>query len=582
MMLQINNLKKSYGRQEIFSDFSFSVGDKQKIGVIGKNGAGKSTLFRLILGDEPVEDGLIIIHPDTRLGRVDQEDDWLADENSLDYLIRRSGREVWDVKKLAGRFEIDNAKFELRANQLSGGWRMRLKLVAMLLTQPNLFLLDEPTNYLDLNTLLLLENYLKSYQGSFMIISHDREFIKKTCSETLEIYEGGYYHYPGPLEEYLAFKEQKMSTLIKQNKGLERQQEHLREFVDRFRASASKAKQAQAVLRKIEKLESKRITIEHEAGITRIIMPVVAKRKNLALRVKKMGVGYENPIVSNINFEMTFGERLLILGQNGQGKTTLLKTLAGHLKPTAGSFHWFSTAKLAYHAQDNMEVLDPSEQIWAYLRRMASPDVKTEAVLKMAGDFLFDEEAQKKPIAVLSGGEKSRLQLAGILLSKPDILIMDEPTSHLDFETVEALGQALMKFNGAIIFTSHDRTFANLLSTGLIEINNGQAERRFQDYEDYIEELESKLYQEKEAAVVKDSAVPKADKKIFYEERKAEQKKLASLEKKLIKLRTQHQELMEYFTNHPTNYHAEKMQILGELNKEIVETENEWLILATK
>jgi len=578
-MLQINNLSKSYGRQEIFTDFNFSIGEKQKIGVIGKNGAGKSTLFRLILSDEPVEEGMIIINPDTRLGRVSQEDDWLENENSLDYLVRTSGQEVWVAKKLAAKFEIGADKFELRANQLSGGWRMRLKIVAMLLAQPNLFLLDEPTNYLDLNTLLLLENYLKSYQGSFMIISHDREFIKKTCDETLEIFNGGAYHYPGPLEEYLAFKEQKKSTLIKQNKGLERQQEHLQEFVDRFRASASKAKQAQAVLRKIEKLEAKRITIEHEAGITRIIMPVVPKRNNLALRVKKLTIGYQKPLVENIEFEMTFGERLLILGLNGQGKTTLLKTLASVLDPISGSFHWFTGATLAYHAQDSLEILDRNEQVGVYLRRTASPDIKTEAVLKMAGDFLFDEEAQKKPISVLSGGEKSRLQLAGILLSKPDILIMDEPTSHLDFETVEALGNALRKFHGAIIFTSHDRTFANLLATGLINIENGHARRLFQDYEDYIDELEKQL-EPVDATTIKTKNNP--DKQQIYLAKKAEQNKLASLEKKLIKLRKQHQELMDYFTNNPTNYHAEKMQILGQINRDIVDTENEWLMIATK
>ena len=578
ILLQTNNLSKSYGRQEIFTDFNFSIHEKQKIGVIGRNGAGKSTLFRIITGEEQSDSGSVIISTETKLGKINQENDWLDGENSLDYLMRMSGQAVWTAKKLAARFEIGEEKLALCAEQLSGGWRMRLKIVAMLLTQPNLFLLDEPTNYLDLNTLLLLENYLKTYKGSFVIISHDREFIKKTCEETLEIYEGGYYHYPGPLEEYLAFKEQKQSTLIKQNQGLARQQEHLQSFVDRFRASASKAKQAQAMIRKIDKLEAKRITIEHEAGITRIVLPPVPKRKNLALRVKNLSIGYDDKVlVPNINFEMTFGERLLVLGQNGQGKTTLLKTLAGHLDGLGGSFHWYSAATLAYHAQDSLEILDRNEQVGVYLRRLAAPEIKTEAVLKMAGDFLFDEEAQKKPVSVLSGGEKSRLQLAGILLSKPDILIMDEPTSHLDFETVEALGQALAKFTGAIIFTSHDRTFANLIATGLVQIENGEARRRFQDYEDYIEELENKINNQSNEPVEKSSDNSKQQ---VYLDKKLAAKELASIEKKLAKLRKQREEIVEYFANNPTNYSAEKMMILSDLDRSIVEAENEWLMKA--
>jgi len=578
-MLQVNNLTKSYGPQTIFRDLSFSIGERQKIGVIGKNGAGKSTIFRLILGEDQADSGSIVIGPSTRLGYLQQEDDWRDQESALDYLIRLSGQEIWTVKKLASGFELNDIKLQQPAIELSGGWRMRLKLSAMLLQSPNLFLLDEPTNYLDLNTLILLENYLKSYKGSFLIISHDREFIKNTCQETLEIFNGGCYQYPGPLEEYLAFKEQKLRTLIKQNEGLASQQEHLQEFVNRFRASASKAKQAQAMIRKIDKLEAKRITIEHEAGITRINIPPVPKRKSMALRVKKLSIGYQTPIVTDIDFDVTFGERLAVLGLNGQGKTTFLRTIAGLLPPLAGSFHWYSGAKIAYHAQDSFEILNRHELAGIYLRRSADPEIKTERVLKMAGDFLFNEDDLNKPIGVLSGGEKSRLVLASLLLSKPDVLILDEPTSHLDFETVEALGHALKKFHGAIIFTSHDRTFTNLLVTGLVEVADGQAVKRFQDYEDYIEALEQKL-QNKVTAVNTKSANP--DKQLEYQAKKEHQKQLDRLDKKLIKLRAQHQEIMDYFSNNPTNYHAEKMQILSQLNREIVETENEWLQLATR
>jgi len=578
-LLQVNNLSKEYAAKTIFSGLSFSVMEKQKIGVIGRNGAGKSTLFRLILGDETTDNGTIIFDPMVRLGRLDQEVDWDQSETSLAYLLRISEQAEWTAKKLASRFELSDTKLALPAATLSGGWKMRLRLVAMLLRQPNLFLLDEPTNYLDLNTLLLLEQYLKSYKGSFMIISHDREFLKNTCTQTLEISSTGCYHYPGPLEEYLAFKEQKQITLIKKNEGLSSQQEHLQAFVDRFRASASRAKQAQAMLRKIEKLEAKRITIEHEAGITRIKVPPVPKRKSMALRVKKLSIGYQSPVVTNIEFDMLFGERLALLGDNGQGKTTLLKTLAEVIKPLAGSFHWHSDATLAYHAQDSQEILNRSEQVGAYLRRCASPDIKTEVVLKMAGDFLFDEEAIKKTTGVLSGGEKSRLVLAGILLSKPDILILDEPTSHLDFETVEALALALRKFAGAIIFTSHDRTFTNIIATGLLEINDGQLKKCYEDYEDYIANIEASLQLQTAAPEPDQKDTSKQD---LYLAQKTHQKQLASLEKSLAKLNQRHAELMYYFTEHPTNYSVDKVRELDQLNQDIRETEDRWLEQATQ
>ncbi|PIT94874.1 ABC transporter, partial [Candidatus Falkowbacteria bacterium CG10_big_fil_rev_8_21_14_0_10_39_9] len=202
---------------------------------------------------------------------------------------------------------------------------MRLKLTGMLLTEPNLFLLDEPTNYLDLNTLLLLENYRRSYKGSFLIISHDREFLKRTCNETLDISASSCYHYPGNIEAYLAFKEKKLTTLIKANERLDHQQRHMQEFVDRFRSKASKAKQAQALIRKINKMEDKRITIEHRAGITRINISPTIKRQNLALRTNDLIIGYEHqPLISNINLDCRSQEKVAILGLNGQGKTTLI------------------------------------------------------------------------------------------------------------------------------------------------------------------------------------------------------------------------------------------------------------------
>jgi len=576
ILLQASNLAKEYSGQKIFSSLSFSVQDRQKIGVVGKNGAGKSTLFRIITGEEASDYGEIIIHDEANIGYLKQDEDWQKGEKALAYLIRLSNRPEWRARQVASKFELDAEKLDGLAEALSGGWRMRLRLTGMLLKEPNLFLLDEPSNYLDLNTLILLEDYLNSYHGSYLIISHDREFLKRTCQETLEISKTGCYHYPGDIEAYLAFKEQKLETLIKANESMERQQEHWQEFVNRFRYKSSKAKQAQAVIRKISKLEKKRITIEHEAGITRIIIPPVQKKNNLALRINNLTIGYnDKPVVSNIDFDVRSGEKLALLGLNGQGKTTLIRTLAGRLEALEGSFRFATGTRLAYHGQEELASLHNSEQAGDFLRRLAASDVKTEAVLKMAGDFLFKEEALKKPIGVLSGGERARLLLAGLLLSKPDLLILDEPTCHLDFETTEALAGGLKKFSGTVLFASHDRTFSSLVATGIVEIANGIAKRRHEDYGDYVARLEKVLWQK--TTTEPESQKDKTISREKYLENKERQKKIQSLEWELEKMQTYKQELMAYFLEHYNDYKPEKVQELEELRRRIEDKEEEWL-----
>jgi len=578
ILLQASNLSKEYSGQKIFSGLSFTVSEKQKIGVIGRNGAGKSTLFRIITGEETADSGEIIIHEDASIGYLKQIDNWLAGESALDYLIRQSGKPQWRAKQVASRFELDAKKLEQEATSLSGGWRMRLRLTSMLLKEPNLFLLDEPSNYLDLNTLILLEDYLRAYRGSFLIISHDREFLKRTCSETIEISKTGCYHYPGNIENYLAFKEQKLKSLIKANDSLQRQQEHWQEFVDRFRFKASKAKQAQAVIRKISKLEEKRITVEHKAGISRITIPTVTKRHNFALKINNLSIGYDGrAIVKDIDFDCRAGEKLAVLGLNGQGKTTLYKTLSGRLPALAGTFKFAANTRLAYHGQEEIEKMNAQEQAGDFLRRSAASDLKTETVLKMAGDFLFKDEELKKSISVLSGGERARLLLAGLLLSKPDTLILDEPTCHLDFETTEALASALNKFNGTILFSSHDRTFSSLIATGLVEIKDGVAKRRHEEYGEYVARLEKEL-----RLKATEEETPERDKtsdRQKYLENKARLKKIQSLEWELDKMQTYKEELMAYFLEHYYDYKPEKIQELEDMKRRIKNKEELWLEL---
>ncbi len=577
ILLQVKDLMKEYSGDKIFSGLSFAVSERQKIGVIGINGAGKSTLFRIISGEEQADAGEMIIHDEAVIGYLKQSDDFLKGESVLEYLMRQGSCPDWTAKKMASQFELDEQKVSLKVQDLSGGWRMRARLCGMLLKKPNLFLLDEPSNYLDLNTIILLENYLNSYKGSFLIISHDREFLKKTCNETLEISKNGCYHYAGKIDNYLAFKAEKLASSIKANESLKRQQEHWQDFVDRFRYKDSKAKQAQSLIRKINKLEEKRINIETEAKITRIKIPQVAKKNNFILKIDNLSIGYQNKaVVVDIDFDSRAGEKLAVLGLNGQGKTTFLKTLAGRLDILEGSFKFAANAKVACHGQEEMELMDGREQAGNFLRRLASPDIKTESVLKMAGDFLFKDEDLKKPISVLSGGEKSRLLLAALLLSKPDVLILDEPTCHLDFETTEALGEALKKWQGTVLFASHDRTFSKLVATAIVEIKDGRAKKRHEDYDDYVIKLEKELTKKVEEVFEEEVL---SESKSRYLEDKALKKELRLIERQISEMEVYRKELMAYFLEHYSDYKPEKVQELEDLNRRIKDKEDLWLMI---
>lgn len=289
-LLQVNNLSKKYSGQTIFSGLSFSVFQKQKIGIIGRNGAGKSTMFRIILGQEEADEGNVMTSREAAIGYIEQENKFKDNERCLDYLMRKSGKEDWQCRKIASRFKFKADQLEKTTNELSGGWLMRLKLSAMLLSEPNLFLLDEPTNYLDLGTILLLEDFLKSYKGGFLIISHDREFLKNTCAETMEITPHRCLAFPQPLEAYLAYKEQRALSEQKINAKIEKEQKHLQDFVDRFRYKATKAGQAQAFIKKIDKLQTHKISIEHNASSVRINIPPIEKKKNRVLSVDEMAI----------------------------------------------------------------------------------------------------------------------------------------------------------------------------------------------------------------------------------------------------------------------------------------------------
>ena len=573
-LLEIVGISKKFGHQVVFDDASLVVSDCQKTAVVGRNGAGKSTLFRLILGLDEMDQGTIKHLPGAHIGYLEQHAEFPPGETVLTYLMRVSGKEDWACAKMAGQFQVKRDLLARVAAELSGGYRMRVKLTAMLLHEPNLLLLDEPTNYLDLSTLLLLERFLRTYRGSALVISHDREFLKRTCTSTLEVERGRLTYFPGGLEEFFAAKEAQAEYVQKANKKTLAQKAHLQEYVDRFRYKASKAKQAQARIKMIAKMRT--IDVEHGLPTARITLPKIATKPGSAVRVEKLAVGYGQKVVADaINFEIPRGEHVVIVGNNGQGKTTLLKTLAGDLAPVDGKVAWWHRANIGYYAQHVVAALNPREHVIDYLRKNANAFDKEEDLLRMAGNFLFRRDDLEKPISVLSGGEKARLCLAGILLHDFNVLLLDEPTNHLDVETSESLAAALQEYEGTVLFVSHDRTFVNIVATRIIEVQNGTARIYPDTYEEYVATLEEIL--DADVREEADVAAPNADEETRQRRRLAlreKQRDAQKLEKRVADLEKKKSELLQYFFDNPTDYAPTKNQELKEVTAQLIKDED--------
>lgn len=587
VLLQLNSLHKSYGAHVILEDATASFLENQKIGVIGRNGAGKSTLCKIITGQEEADAGALIRSADLRLSYLEQHDPYKLDETVIAFLMRYTGKEEWQCGKVAGRFQLQNDLLLALIGSLSGGYRTRVKLASMLLAEPNFLILDEPTNYLDLKTLILLEEFLQDYNGGFLIVSHDREFLKKTCQHTLEIENGGCTLYPGGVAEYLIFKEEQKEQAMSYNKNIEVKQKQLQEFVDRFRAKASKASQAKSKMKQIEKL--KKIEVDHPLSNVHIRIPAVEKKNGIALLCEDLAIGYPDKLVAQkIHMEIHQGAHVAVLGDNGQGKTTFLRTLAEDLASKAGKFRWGYGLKVGYYAQHVFTALDPDADVYTHLSNVSAPEVTRQEILNLAGSFLFKGEDVKKKASVLSGGERARLCLAGLLLAKNQVLLFDEPTNHLDFETVEALGRALKNFHGTLFFVSHDRTFVNLVATEIVEVNNGSVRRYPGSYEDYVYHLESTLREElgrtdsANTSEAKSSVKPKSDYHL-KKESESEKRKLASRIKKvdaeLAAYKKEHEAIHQDFMNDSMSWSQARHERYEELAKQIASREHLWLEL---
>jgi len=521
-MLSLSEVSKAYAGRTLFADVSLQVNREDRIGPVGPNGAGKSTLLGLILGTTAPDTGTIALQRGITVGYLPQENAPVGDETVLELAsaitpeigrLRRQLRafeaehaadtpEYHDAqarfdqlggstleakaKKVLAGLSFRPADFERPASALSGGWVMRAYLARLLTLGPDLLLLDEPTNHLDLEALLWFQEYLRDYPGAMVLISHDREFLNQLTTSILEIRQGRLFRYRGNYDAYLEQRAANEAQLLAAWKHQQREIARLQAFVDRFRAKNTKAAQAQSKLKQIERM----VKLEAPSGAEATVafafpQPQRAGRRVVALEGVRFAYG-EQLIYDKLDFEAERGRRIVLVGPNGAGKSTLLKLLAGVLVPQAGERRLGHNVSAGYYSQYRVDTLHLDRTVLE--EAFDTPQALTETFVRtVLGSFLFRGDDVFKRVGVLSGGEKSRLALVKLLLDPPNLLLMDEPTTHLDLASVEALLSALQQFDGTIVFISHDVYFIRQLANHVVHIHNGRLTAYPGDYQYYVD-----------------------------------------------------------------------------------------------
>lgn len=510
-LLQMHQGAKHFGTRILFDSATFAVNAGEHVGVIGPNGAGKTTLFKILAGQETLDSGGIVRANGLRLGYLEQEAEWSLDEVAEAFLERSCSKPIWELKQLSRSLGLTEKHFSEPLKNLSGGYRMRMKLLYLIGQEPDIMLLDEPTNFLDLETVLALESFLQEFSGAFLLISHDREFLRRTTEYTLEIEAGEITKFPGNIDDYFEQKAQLQQILEAQAANQESKRKHIQDFVDRFRAKATKAKQAQSRMKQLDKMETIELKTLPVRARIRIPAPIHTGRDTFTIQNADLGYG-TNKVLSQVNLRAERGTHWGVVGYNGAGKSTLLKSLAGATPLLGGEVQLGYQVSLAYFSQHSADQLLMQDSVLDSLQKAAHRDLDKQDILNMAGSLLFSGDDIHKKVKVLSGGEKSRVALGQILLKKCPLLLLDEPTNHLDFDTVEALTEALHSYQGTCVVVSHDRGFIGRVANRILEIRDGRVELYPGSYDEYVWSLQKGALSERVDAIVSsDSQVANKD-----------------------------------------------------------------------
>src|SRR5580693_2078620 len=512
-MISLSNINKQYGRQLIFVDASFQLNPGEKVGLVGPNGAGKTTLFRMVVGEEDPDDGEVSVPKKLTIGYFRQDVEEMSGRSVLDEAIAGSGRvgdlhhelealqhamddpaQAGNMDAILARFgevqeeyeHLDGYALEAQAREvlhglgfqdeqidgdvgdLSGGWKMRVALARVLLDRPDVLLMDEPTNHLDIESIIWLEQFLKSFPGTLLMTSHDREFMNRIVTKIAEIDEGEIIVYSG---DYDFYDRERAIREANQQAAFSRQQAMLakeQRFIDRFRTHAAKAAQVQSRIKALDKIE--KIELPKKRHVVKFEFRVPPRSGDQVAVMEDVHKRYGSRVLYD-GFGLTIrrGERWAVMGRNGAGKTTLLKMIAGASEPDSGSVRLGASLNMGYFAQQSLDVLDPDLTVIEQLQR-DFPQDGVGSLRSLAGAFQFSGDDVDKKIRSLSGGEKSRLAMARMLYNPPNFLVLDEPTNHLDLATKEMLVDALKDFEGTMIFVSHDRTFLRGLGSRVLEL----------------------------------------------------------------------------------------------------------------
>ena len=591
-MISLDNLTVSYGGWTLFDRISFLINPKDRIGLVGRNGAGKTTLLRIITGEQQPTSGAVTINGECTIGYLPQQmrvhdtttlveetakafDEVLRLEAEIDRLTREIAERTdyespayeqllhrlndaqdhyhilggetrdADIEKTLLGLGFKREDFGRATSQFSGGWRMRIELAKLLLRRPSIFLLDEPTNHLDIESIQWLEEYLRNYNGAVLLISHDRAFLDNVTNRTVELSLGHITDYKVPYSKYVVLRAERRAQQLAAYENQQRMIEKTEEFIEKFRYKPTKSNQVQSRIKQLERLE--RLEVEEEDLATlNIKFPPAPRSGKVVAEIDEAGMSFGSKhVFSGANFVIEKGDRIALVGRNGEGKTTLARMLVGQLTPTEGSVRIGANVNIGYYAQNQDDLMDGDFTVYDTLDRVAVGDIRTR-LRDILGAFLFRGEEIDKKVKVLSGGERARLAMARMMLEPRNLLVLDEPTNHMDMRSKDILKSAIMKYDGTVVVVSHDREFLDGMVDKVYEFRDGRVHEYLGGIYYFLEKrrLESLRELERRDASTAKSASAAADKKAkpvemppsgggkrSYEQKKEQEKLLRKLRK---------------------------------------------------
>ena len=580
-MISLDNLTISYGGWTLFDGISFMINPKDRIGLVGKNGAGKTTLLRVITGEQQPTEGAVSINGECSIGylpqqmrvadtttlvaetakafdevlrieaaierltseiatRTDYESEEYAelihrlnDANDRYHILGGDTREA-DIERTLLGLGFKRTDFERPTREFSGGWRMRIELAKLLLRRPSIFLLDEPTNHLDIESIQWLEEYLRNYNGAVLLISHDRAFLDNVTTRTIELSLGKVYDYKVPYSKFVELRRERREQQMAAYENQQRLIEKTEEFIEKFRYKPTKSNQVQSRIKQLEKIE--RIEVDEEdLSRLNIKFPPAPRSGQIVADIKGVGKAFDQKrVFAGAEFTIERGQKIALVGRNGEGKTTFARMLVGEIDATEGEIKLGANVNIGYYAQNQDDLMDGEFTVFDTLDRVAVGDIRTR-LRDILGAFLFRGEDIDKKVKVLSGGERSRLAMARLMLEPYNLLILDEPTNHMDMRSKDILKSALQKYDGTVVVVSHDREFLDGLVDRIYEFRDGGVREYLGDIWYFLEKRKVESLQEIErkdrpAAQDRSSDAPTVG-KLSYEQKKEQEKLLRKLRK---------------------------------------------------